>query len=488
LLDPRAYPEYVSNGWLKADALLLGLLYLLSKQLGLVAAGRVVAALVITATAFALPHFVLSFTDRRRLALSSLLMVPMVHHWWTLMGMLGFALAFPLALLAIVLLARQSDAPTWRRGGVVALLGAILWFAHAVVLLLVMLLALVEVARRLGQPERRRGATSLLAGVVAPLIPASGLVLATVARHATQTTSHAEFGRVDEVSFQDGLSNLYDLWAHWTFGLSPLSAASIVPAVALAFFAARSCTTPTPMLSAWALVALSLLYWFLPYMMPGFGYVNERVLPLLWAWALVRVPSSLPRSVAWLLAASGVCWSVGLGVDLLRAEEDLDAFTAGAPYVPPGTRLLTLNFASRVSSTNTWPLLHASGMYTVLRGAKPQDVWADSPSAPIRHAHPPSLVEDPVRVRQFLASAATPRDYCATLRHAGLSGIECDVRWRQEWAEFWRAAWSRYDSVLLWSAPPEVAETVPPGYGVLLARGRLELRAKAQPPSAGVEP
>jgi len=477
LLDPARYPDYVSNGFFKANSLFVFSTYLMAKVIGVIPAGRAFALAVIGSTAFTLPHFVLSFTDRRRLLVASLVMAPMVHNWWTLMGMLNFALAFPLALLLLMVLARQAARPTALRGLAIAVLGAVLWYAHGIVILLVAMLASIEALTR---PGGWRAKASSAIALVGPLAPVGVLIATTIVQHALATTREATFGHVTGTYFEDNFSALYDLWAHWSLGISPLSAAGIVTAIALAVFAVRNARASVPFFSIWALVALSTIYWAFPNMMPGFGYVNERALPFLWAWALVRVPATVPKWLASLLVASSLLWSAGTACELFRAEGDLDDFTAAAPAIPDAqpARLLTLNFAPRVSSTNTWSLLHASGMYTVLRGARPQDLWADSPSMPIRHTSPPSLVEDPVRVRELLAAAPTPTAYCAALQTAGLPDYDCEARFHAMWRGVWEAIEERYDYVIVWGAPASFAETVPRSFAPRFSRGRLTMFAK----------
>src|SRR5262249_20571536 len=104
LLDPAKYPDFASHGFLKANALFVVATYALAKFVGVVAAGKIFALAVIAASSVALPAFVLAFTDRRRLLVASLVCAPMVHTWWTLMGMLNFSAAFPLALALLVAL------------------------------------------------------------------------------------------------------------------------------------------------------------------------------------------------------------------------------------------------------------------------------------------------------------------------------------------------------------------------------------------------
>src|SRR5258708_36721196 len=68
LLNPERYPEFSSNGWLKANSLFLGLLYVAAKAVGVVDAARIVCALVLGAPAVAPPHSRLPLTPRPALS------------------------------------------------------------------------------------------------------------------------------------------------------------------------------------------------------------------------------------------------------------------------------------------------------------------------------------------------------------------------------------------------------------------------------------
>jgi hypothetical protein len=473
LLNPERYPEFVSNGWLRANSFLISFLYVLSKGIGVLGAGRLLPAIVVAVTAFALPHFVLSFTDRRRLLVASLFMAPMVHHWWTLMGMLNFSLGFALSLGLFTVLARQATEPTDRRRVAIVLLSALLWFTHGMVLLFVGLLAVVDVAARARSSDRMRASLLAARGMLLPLAP-MGLVTVGTIFH------HHQFGHVDVVKYEPAIQALYNLWAHWFLGLSLLSIAGLVNALALLFFAVRSARANIPLFSVWTVAVLGAFYFFLPITVPGVGFLCERALPFLWAWALVRVPFRLPRWTSRLLVASSLAWSVGFGVDLFRCGAELDEFIAAAPLVPQGARFLALNFESRGSSTNTWCLIHASGLYTVLSGAHPLDLWADSTSMPIMHRQAPAVfVEDPVRIREFQGVVHDPKRYCEGLEQNGFSDVDCAARWKDQWAEFWREASPRYDYVAMWGATSELRGTVPAGYAQVYGRGQLQLYVKA---------
>src|SRR3954451_21581388 len=74
LLSPERYPDFASNGFLKANSLFVVATYFLAKKVGVLAAGRLFALVTIAATSIALPAFVLAFTDRRRLFVASLML------------------------------------------------------------------------------------------------------------------------------------------------------------------------------------------------------------------------------------------------------------------------------------------------------------------------------------------------------------------------------------------------------------------------------
>jgi hypothetical protein len=474
LLHPERYPEYVSNGWLKADSAFILSVYLLAKVFGPLAAGRIVATTVIAATAFTLPRFVLAFTDRRRLWVASLVMLPMIHHWWILMGMLNFAMALPIGLELIVLIVRQFERPTAKRTAILAALGLVLWYVHAVVLLLVGLLTAVEALRRPTWQARLRA----IAPTLGPLAPMGALVLVTIVRHALLTARNPTYGAVFPVGFLDTDSGVAEAWMHWMLGISPLTAWTLVPSLALVVWAAMRVREPIPMFSPWALLVLGALYLLLPCTIPGFGYVNERVLPLLWMWALVRVPARVgPKLQKWLVASSAL-YAASLPIELFAAERVMNQFTAAAPLLPAGARVLTLNLPPDIQILNTTPLFHASGMFTVLREAHPQDLWADSPSMPIRHARPPTFIEDPVLVREFAARSKDLKTYCKILRKGMRPSENCASGWRKEWTDFWSAAKDRYEYVVIWNSTDDLMQMAGGAYRPVLESGKLRVFAR----------
>jgi len=232
------------------------------------------------------------------------------------------------------------------------------------------------------------------------------------------------------------------------------------------------------------LVVLSVLYVFLPCTMPGFGYVNERVLPMLWMWALVRVPPVVgPRLRRWLVACSAL-YAVSLPVELFAAEHAIDQFATAADVLPVGARVLTLNFPPDYSVLNTTPLFHASGMFTLLREAHPQDVWADSPSMPIRHAHPPTYADDPVLIREFAARSKDRKTYCKNLRKGMRPTEDCLAQWQRDWTEFFAKARGKYDYVVLWNSTDDVMPMAGGDYAPVFERGKVRVYGRKEAASA----
>ena len=388
----------------------------------------------------------------------------MVHHWggpW--MGMLILlAQEFALGLVLLTVLARQAEAPSRKGAFTITALAGVLWFTHGLILLFVGLLAVIEVAAR---PERWG-----LAGLRARLVTARAVLLPLLPMglHLTLGTilHHRQFGHVDVVRYEPAIESLYDLWAHWFLGLSLISAAGLINALVLVFFAARAARARIPMFSIWALVVLAAFYFFMPLTIPGVGFLCERALPFLCgrgrSCASRRGSLDGPRVSSSRAAQPGRSGSAWISTAAARTSDD---FIAAAPQVPQGARLLALNFEPHASATNTWCLIHASGMYTVLSGAHPR--WTSGPTRPrcrsCTRKRRPCLRRRPrVRIREFQGVAHDPHRYCEALEQTGFSDIDCKARWTDTWQRVLGGAAPRYDYVLLWGAPSELRATMPP--------------------------
>ena len=87
---------------------------------------------------------------------------------------------------------------------------------------------------------------------------------------------------------------------------------------------------------------LAAAYVALPVMLSNWGYFNCRLVPFLWAGLALRLPGTLPRPVAIVLAACALSFSAVTGIDYVRLDRDRAEFTAGIDAVPERATLLPL--------------------------------------------------------------------------------------------------------------------------------------------------
>ena len=481
LTHPDKYPEYVFNGFFKTNGALIAFVYFVGKLTGIKLAARLFILGILAANAFVFPRFVLAFTDRARMIVASFFLLPMIHNWWVSMGMLNFSLAVALSLWVLMALDRSRAKPSLSGAALIATLSIATWYAHAVPLFFLFALVVVEV---LVQPSWR--ARLKLAKLFAPPLAPAALLVLSFALLQTRGARAAPTNVMGDVEWSPPIWTLYDVWARWFYGFTILSASTIVPAVVLAAILVWRFHQAPRFFRPLAMAGMLLGCLLLPYTLPSFGYVNLRLVPLLWMGALLRVPTKAPRWLAFVLVASSALYAAGQSIDLFRNARDFNAFAAGMNDIPEGARLLTLNFGTRVTSKNTWSLHHASGLYVIDKLTSAQDVWADSPAMPIMHRTPLDAASDPAMIGRFISAMATRASFCESEKRTGMIAGEpadCETRWRAIWDERWRAWSERYDHVILWAAPPDVLDVMPAHFRLELESGLLRVYARRGAPA-----
>jgi hypothetical protein len=267
----------------------------------------------------------------------------------------------------------------------------------------------------------------------------------------------------------------YNLWAEWMWGFTWLSISSFVPTVVIAFYALRNRHDVAPLFSRLATALLLLLFGLTPYIATNWFHMCSRFIPFLWAAALLRLPSHLPRPLVWLLGASAALYSIGMGIDYVRLDRDNDEFTAGMDAVPEGAELLPLVFRSRATSENTRSLLHAWGLYVMERYTSAPLLFAHARSFPVMYREPPPPRFNHLVLESFAPNMRSADWMCSSMLAGGVVMDDCDAEWRSLWQEFWTEATPLFDHVLMWDPTPEVQAVVPAAYRVAFHRGRLTI-------------
>ena len=471
IAHPERYPEFVFNGFFKTNSALFTWLVVAGNFMSVTVAAKLFALIVLAMNALVMPRFVLVLTgSRRKLVLASLFMGPMVHNWFVSMGMLDFAMGVPLALLILILLDKQRKTPSYKTGILMMLIAACTWYAHVMPLMVVHLLVAIHVMTRRTWAER----FTQLKTLAMPLSPVTVLVLVSLYKHFTEPVGEM----TGYVVLRDLLPTwelFYNLWAEWFYGFTWLSITTLVPCLALGLIGIWRAKEDVPFFSPIALAVLAALFVFSPYITTNWFHVNSRFIPFLWMAFLVRVPDRLPRPLVVALGVCAIPYTIGMGVDFVRLDQDRAKFTAGIPSVPTGARLLPLIFTSKATSENTRSLLHAWGFYVMERQTSAPLLFAHSRSFPVMYREPPPPRFNHLVLESFAPRMGNARWTCDTLRDGGVFTDDCEGAWRGHWAEFWAAALPAYDHVLLWDPTPEAKKLVPPEYRVKYEQDRLTI-------------
>ena len=479
IAHPELYPQYAFNGFLKSNSLLTLWLHGFGGH-GLLGAGRSFTAVVLALHAVALPLFVLHFAGRRALGTAMLVAWPLVHDFFVAMGMLNFAFAFALSLIVLVILDGQREKPSWRRGLVLALLSVVLWYAHPFPLAVLLGLVGLHAITRPTWNERARSFVSLLT----PLAPVGLLSMLAAEQHLIKAERPAGMAAAT-FAYLPPWETVAHLWLDASGALTWLGCSTVVPAIWLAVFAWRRRRLARPLFSPLAMAALLVGYLALPSMLSNWCYFNSRLVPFLWAGALLRLPERFPRWLATALAIGAVCFSVALGVDYLRLDHDRAAFTAGMDAVPARASLLPLLFKHERTHGFTADLTHAWAYYVLAKDTTAPLVFAVERSYPItyRTFPPPDLV--PPALDEFAEKHGTAEQVCRLDRpEQPQVDADCVREWQHQWSQFWQDAEPRFTHVLTWAMPPEAHALLPASYRRTFKKSDLEIYERADLGSA----
>src|SRR6185437_12468228 len=132
----------------------------------------------------------------------------------------------------------------------------------------------------------------------APLVPAVGLAAwsAGVELLRPHASGHlpASGGPWHAIVYRPPWETAYELWAKYAWSFSKLELASLAVTLVLAVALVRGRREDVPLLSFAAAIVLLVLHFVVPSEAADWFAVNSRLLPFLYAAAIVRAPA-LPR-------------------------------------------------------------------------------------------------------------------------------------------------------------------------------------------------
>lgn len=472
IAHPDLYPQFAFNGFFKSNGLQTLWLAAWTSLAGgahLFAAARAFTAIVLAVNAVAWPVFVLRFAGRRHVPAAALLVWPLVHGFFVVMGMLNFAFGFGLSLILLAILDGQRTRPTLARGAGSAALAGLLWFAHPFPLALVGALVGLHVLRATTWPARfAAGRAQLL-----PLLPAVALSAMAAERHLVKA-AHSTASTALSFSYLNPFELVEHLWLDASGALTRWGSVTVVPLALLAYLAWRRRDVERPYFSRAALLALAIGYVAIPETFSNWSYFGCRLVPFLWAGLALRLPARLPRVVTGMLVACALAFSAITGADYVRLERDRVAFTAGMNAVPARATLLPLLFRKSETSDFTESLTHAWAYYLIEKDTSAPLAFAVERSYPITYREFPPRALIPPALESFAERSGTPAQICRAMDRVAPDPI-CVDAWRAVWAAFWRDATPRFTHLLTWGMPQEARSLIPPAYRRAFEAGPLAI-------------
>ncbi len=468
---PADYPDYVFTGFVKTNAAFYAWEHFVGHAIGHLLAIRLFAAIVLAANAIAFTRLLVVLGGRDKLLVGSLFIAPMVHNWCVCLGLLDFALGFPVSLLLLVEMIKQRRAPSAIGAARIAAMSVLAWYTHVIPLFLAHVLVLIELVVTIFRS--RKEAWQFFVKCILPMAPGTILTLASV---LGQLLGRSTIKVGDYTNIWLAPWDLfYNLWAEWFFPFTHASTVqTIVPCIVLAVIAWRRRRERATFFEPWAFLVLGAMYTFVPYVFSFWAYANTRIAAFLWVAALVRVPPRLPKWVSIPLALCTLGYSVSLGVDYIRLDRDQKEFTAGIPYVPEHAKLLPMVFEPKGISINTKPLTHTWGFYVREKRTAAPGVFASSRMYGVTYRQPPEQRQlEHIALDGFAKSMRDPKWMCKALHGGGVYVGDCEATWHEYWRAYWELLEPRYDWLLLWDPLPITMTVIPPAYTEVFRQGRL---------------
>lgn len=383
----------------------------------------------------------------------------LVYNRALLIGFVPFVASVPLAVFGLVLVLRQLEAPRVGRAVLLGILAVASFYTHLSTFVLFVLCA---AGLAVAHGAKERSLTTSLSSLV-PLVPSLAAMAMWWQRTSLVDADHQE--QVRRIPIEASLSAMplwtFDLWRSHVDEVCAViwwTSCGIILAQSL-----RRDVTPA---GAFALIPFACavgLFVATPHYVGTTGFLGLRLAPVVVLFALPGLARVERRIGALALVAAGIAGIVtaaNAGFEMRRIERehvgDLDALLS---RIPPGSRLVTLNFETTSRRTPLWPYIFVGSYHRVKNGGIASYSFTEMAHWPVHYR--PGW--EPPRRRPFWIY--TP----------------CVYRYRED-GEY-------YDYVLVQGRRDPFAEPVPGPKFVPVARsGKFTLYAKADAPSDDVSP
>jgi hypothetical protein len=146
--------------------------------------------------------------------------------------------------------------------------------------------------------------------------------------------------------------------------------------------------------------------------------------------------------------------------------------------VPEGAKLLPLVFRGKLTSENTRNLLHAWGYYVVEKHTSAPLLFAHSRSFAVSYRDAPDPMLNHLVLEGFAPNMGSAASMCAAMNTISVPVVDCEAEWRRRWHDFWFIAEPTFDHLLLWAAPTDVMNVLPPEYRVVYQKDELTIAAR----------
>ncbi len=344
----------------------------LAHAIGISGAAKLIAILIVGLTVAGM--LLLAREVHGRIPPTALFAVPFAYGWPFQMGFLNFALAQALALFALTLWIRLGKTGRFRlRAALFAPIGVLMWIAHSAGWGLFGLMAFgAELARRREAEERWPAAIGSALLACLPLALPALIMIANAPPPGSRAGETGDWFNI-LAKFLWIISALRDRWAWFDIG-------AIMGVLLLLYIAARDRLLGYAALLGWPALFCIAGFILLPRLLLGGAYVDMRMMPMIWALALLAIRPPLPGRLARGLAIAGLLFftvrTAATTASFVLRDSEHQAELGALEAIPRGATVLALVYKPCLTPWSDIRAEHLPAFAIIARDAFVNEQWA----------------------------------------------------------------------------------------------------------------